>query len=232
MIIALLCGGRAAAQVVVNLNFRQNGGTAYAAQGAYVDLPGNTFWNEITTTSVGNTGTAFTATNFLASDHSTPSGITFTVSGAGGLFTGSEPPFATDLFDQYLITHSSASFTIGGLTPNQTYAFYFYGQSGRGDGGFRPIRFTLGDGTLDLTSTFHSSFVESDNYGVLQVTPSGTSVSGTFAVGSGISDGEANFNGLQIVAIPEPSAYAAIGGAMVLVGVGVLRLRGRRRASA
>ncbi len=242
LIIALLGGGRAAAQVVVNLNFRadNNGGNAYSGQGAYVDLPGNTFWNEITRSSVTHTGvdttgTAFTANNFKASDGVTSSGITFSVSGAFGLYTGNDPAFATNLFNQYLVAplySGVASFTIGGLTPNQPYAFYFYGQSGRGDGGFRPITFTLGDGTLALTSTSHSSFVQGDNYGILQVTLSGTSVSGTFAVGSGASDGEADFNGLQIVAIPEPSAYAAISGAVALAGLGVLRWRGRRRASA
>ena len=233
--LALLCGGRAAAQVVVNINFRDySGHSPFTDQGAYVDLPGNTFWNEVTTNTVGNAGSAFTATNFLASDGSTPSGISFSVTGALGLFSGYDPAFATNLFNQYLVSplySGVASFTIGGLTPNQTYDFYFYGHAGDNTG-LRPITFTLEGNTLYLTSAGESSFVLGDNYGVLEVTPSGTSVSGTFGKSSSSNADEGDFNGLQIVAVPEPSAYAAISGAMALAGVGVLRWRGRRRASA
>jgi len=219
--LALLCGGRASAQYIVNIDINSSPADNYSGQGAFPD-PGHNFWNSITSSAGG--------TNLIASDGTTGTSVSFSYSGANGPGTVGATSYAGDLLKDYIYTAGSpASFTIGGLTPGMFYAFYFYSQPGNAGSTDRAAIFTLNGISKTLTGLNAGALVEGSNYVMFEVTPSGTSLSGTFARDVAHGGAEAELNGLQILAgIPEPSSYAAIGGAVALAGAMVFRRRGRR----
>lgn len=218
-------GTVATAQVVVNIDAKINFMSVYAGQGAYAD-PGNDYWNAVTSTAGG--------TNFLASDGTTVTTLSFSVAGisSGQIGQGGTPAFAGGLLaDYYYVTGSTpATFTIGGLTAGHSYDFYFYSQAGSSGATDRAATFLLDGNSQNLTGNFASSFVQGTNYVMFSLTPSGTNLSGSF-VGS-LGGNEAELNGLQIVdhgaAIPEPSTYAALVG---LAALGLVAWKRRRMIS-
>ncbi len=208
LVLAFLGVVRLSAQYVVNVNFHENHTSNYSGQGAVSDV-GNNYWNSVTELAGG--------TNFTASDGTTATTISFSAT-TPHYATGVVPSFSTELFHGYLyITGTTPStFTISGLTAGLTYQFYLYGESGTG-GSDRPVTFVLNGVTQFVTGVTTGSFTNGSNYTVYSVTPSGTTVTGSF-VGTN-SGNEANFNGLQIVVpIPEASTYAMLVGAMSLAG--------------
>lgn len=217
--------GVATAQVVVNIDAKISSIPVYTGQGAYAD-PGNNFWNAVTSTAGG--------ANFLASDGTTVTTLSFSVAGipSGQIGQGGTPGFAGGLLaDYYYVTGTTpATFTIGGLTAGHSYDFYFYSQAGSSGASNRAATFILDGNTQNLTANFAGSFVQGTNYVLFSLTPSGTSLSGSF-VGS-LGGNEAELNGLQIVdhgaAIPEPSTYAALAG-LAALGLAALRRRQRSR---
>jgi hypothetical protein len=219
-----LAGSRAVAQVlVVNIDFNQTVGT-YSGQGAYSD-PGHNFWNGVTSTAGGS--------NFTASDGTTATTISASFSNVAGLGYGGVPTLAPNLLADYLYVYTGATvtFTISGLTAGASYDFYFYSVAGGSNTTDRSADFTFNGTTRNVTGRNVASFTEGTNYLRFSVTPSGTSLSGSFAVAAGNS--EAELNGIQIVqltAVPEPSTYAATAGALALAGAIVVRRRGRGTA--
>lgn len=216
--LAVLGAGHAAAQTVVNIDAKIGFQGVYSGQGAFAD-PGHDFWNAVTSNAGGS--------NLTASDGTTTTSLSISFSGTSGIGFGGAPAFATNLLADYYYTHTSASFTIGGLTAGHTYQFYFYSQAGSSGATDRAAIFTLNGNTQSLTGDLAGSFVQGTNYVTFTVTPSGTSLAGSFAVDVGNGGGEAEFNGVQIVesAVPEPSTYAAIAGAVALVGAVGFRRR-------
>lgn len=222
----LVCGWLggvvASAQVVVNIDAKISSIPVYSGQGAYAD-PGNNYWNAVTSTAGGS--------NFLASDGTTVTTLSFSVAGipSGQIGQGGTPAFAGGLLADYyyVIGTTAATFTIGGLTTGHRYDFYFYSQAGSSGATNRAATFTLDGNEQDLTAYLSGSFVEGTNYVKFSLTPEGTSLSGSF-VGS-LGGNEAELNGLQIVdhgaAIPEPSSYAVLAG---LVALGLVVWRRRR----
>ncbi|MFA6287819.1 MAG: hypothetical protein WC661_10590 [Opitutaceae bacterium] len=212
--------------LVVNVDFdyATNGSGTYSGQGAYSD-PGNNFWNSIHYLNVDFPPV------LKASDGSTDTGITVSISGYPDAFDfsgGGDPgPLASSLMQDYLYTYNNGSspvlFSIGGLTAGETYQFYFYSAVG-GNNSVRDRQavFTLdgvsqnvnGYSSVTGGSALYSLFVLGDNYLEFTVTPTGTSLAGSFYTPT---SGEAEFNGLQIVQIPEPSTCAWIAGLGVLV---------------
>ncbi len=219
--LALLCGGQAAAQFVVNIDIDDNPGNNYSGQGAYSD-PGHNFWNSVSTPSGGS--------SLLASDGTTITGISFSYSGAGGPGAVGEPSYAGKLLADYIYTGGTATFTIGGLTPGLTYQIYLYSQPGTAGSTDRAATFTVDGQSANLSGLNPGSLVQGSNYVVIPFTASGTLVSGTFAPNAGAGGGEAELNGLQLVVpVPEPSSVAALGGIVVLAAAAIQRRRRQSR---
>jgi hypothetical protein len=144
--------------------------------------------------------------------------------------TGGSHLAADDLFRGYFYSWGAAApFTFTGLTAGQTYDFYFYSETGS-FGSDWAANFTLDGNTKNLTAVQTTSFVEGDNYVMFTLTPSGTSLTGSFQVTG--SSGVAVLSGATVAestsTIPEPSTYAAIFGAIALSGVIVFRRREAR----
>lgn len=218
--VALLGSTAASAQLlVVNVNFNERGGSAYSGQGAFADV-GNNFWNDVQST----TG----ASGLLASNGTTETGISVSISGVNGLGTGTTPSFAPLLFDQYLhFGGNPASFIISGLSPGTPYELYLYGQSGTGQPTDRMVDFTVNGSTQTITGANVGSFIPGVNFVVFAFTPEGSIVNGVFAQNPGT--GEGNFSGLQIAAIPEPSTFALLAVALGFMGLSAMR-RGRAKS--
>ncbi|MBS0631180.1 MAG: hypothetical protein JSS11_04645 [Verrucomicrobia bacterium] len=244
LFLTLLCG-RAQAQVV-NFNFAYDGyGSNYSGQGAYSD-PGHNYWNRVGANTVDDyiydpdTDDFTFVTNpgpypqnratMFASDGTTLTSIRITFND-DSFGTGDTPLFANDLYHTYYYAHTSPqAFTISGLTAGQAYDFYFYTESGDIPHD-RSGSFTLDGQTLPFSALVLSAFSEGNNYVKFTLTPSGTTLNGSM-VASLTSSGEANFAGLQIVAVtavPEPATYAAIAGCVALAG-GLIRRRSRQRS--
>jgi hypothetical protein len=225
--LALLTRVAATAQVVVNVDFNAVTGT-YSGQGVFSD-PGHNFWNGLTSTGGGS--------NFTASDGVTSTGVSVTFSGAAGVGNGGATSFATDLMSDYLYRTGSSpvTFTITGLTAGAAYEFYFYSQAGSSGRTDRHASFTLDGNSVSVTAENASSFIEGTNYVMFSLTPSGTSLSGSFAVDPGFSEAELNgFQIVQLAAVPEPATYALSAGLAVFAGTWVFRRRrafSRRRRS-
>lgn len=234
--LVLFCAERVTAAVVVNIDFNYNtdGTETYIGQGAHSDK-GNNFWNAIKSSTINTTQI------FKASDGITDTGITFTMGAPGSDYNfssgGAPLGVAGDLMQDYLYTFNDSStpvsFSIGGLSAGSTYEIYIYSAVG----GYNWTRdrqavFTL-DGVSQSVNGYSSatdggplydSFVLGDNYLKFTVTTVGMSLNGSFYTPT---NGEAEFNGLQIVqvtSIPEPATTSLILGTLVLI-IGCRRSR-------
>jgi hypothetical protein len=188
---------------------------------------GNVYWNTVAA------GAALAITDATASDSVTPTSIDF-----AGTFTGVSPMYqpadgsatspSSDI-DQFLgqgiFDYSNANtFSLSGV-PQGAYNLYLYSSLGSYTSG-GATEFTVynsSTGTLTATSAASTgtSFVEGESYVefTVNVGSDGT-IDGTVVPGAG--SGEIQFNGLQLVAVPEPASLG-------ILGLGSLGLMGRRR---
>lgn len=211
-----------AATTLINLDINNSGGTTFTGVGA---LGGGT-WNGITPTITGIAATA------LKWSDNTNSTITFSMTPVGGNMNGVfNANTGGDLLRDFAGLHTnsagSVTLTLSGFTANQSLAsIVLYGMNGDG-GSVNPNQnasFTIGATTKTTNAVTPTSVltegvnyvkfdnIQADGTGKLVITwsnPTG---------GSGWS----SFNGLQLQAVPEPSAA-------LLGGLGVLALLRRRR---
>lgn len=218
----LLAGlvGHARAQVV-NFNFMEdyNSTNVNFGLGATPDNPANTYWNRVGESSGSHPQDAAT---MFASDGTTMTGIRFAFD-HDSFGTGGSHLAADDLFRGYFYSWGAAApFTFTGLTAGKTYDFYFYSETGT-FGQDWAADFTLNGHTQHLTAVQQTSFIVGENYVMFELTPGGTSLTGSFQTTG--SAGVAVLSGVSVAAVPEPSTYAAIFGAVVLGGVISVRRR-------
>jgi hypothetical protein len=220
---------------VYNLNFSGGIGGAYLGNytgvGAAPDA--GTYWNQIQQTQNGIGSYNTSISNLTASDGTTSSGITVAVEYSRAY--NDEGISGNNLLGSWFQADGSvngggvARVVISGLAAGTTYDLYTYGINGGYTG--RGTRFIINNnnwtgGTpdgpsfnwLQTTGASASSFQEGANY----VTFSGVqSFNGNieFYIGAnpvglwaeGAINTQGPFNGLQLVTIPEPSAFVMLG---------------------
>jgi hypothetical protein len=207
----------------------------YSGQGAYAD-PGNNKWNGFGPTFSADTGPNKTSDNLptpitfaLGPDQSANGGIWQDQysDGAGGNNKQGTPFFLlgyATLVNAGNPGNGTTASPMGTFTlshvPTGTYDIYLYGANYDSD---RGAQFAMSSGTPDsaLSATLNNhnnnTFVEGQNYVLFHnVTPNGSGIiTGSFIPlfnpNTG-QDGEADFNGLQIVSVstPEPASLAVI----------------------
>lgn len=199
---------------VVNIDINNGSSPTFSGVGAAPDL--GTTWNSVNNPATGQGGT-FSSGPLVDSNNNLTT-ITFSAGVAEGSSSWSG---GGDLFNDGIraFNGNSASFTVGGLNSALTYNIYLYSSNGSGTG--EGARFTIsGYGTQNVTGNAGGpGYVLNDNYIVFSGITGVTSLSGTY---TNNTDPHGPFNGLQIEAIPEPSAA-------LLGGLGLLALLRRRR---
>ncbi len=182
----------------------------YSGTGAAPD-PG-TYWNPIV-----ENGTTFTD---KLSDGSTPTAVTLKQSDTG-TYTDATSANGIALFHPFALAQNNS---IQQLTMNNVpagvYNLYLYGINGGYED--RGTTFTLAGGSTKSTlNQQDNTFAQGDNYVVFtNVSPTaGTIVVNWTANLSGRAGGtEGQFNGLQLMSVPEPSS-------VLLLGLGAIGLR-------
>jgi hypothetical protein len=151
----------------------------------------------------------------LESDGITASPVVVTIAGGGyaGYWYYDGTGIAPEMMDSYAYSKNGTgwTFSIEHLTPGGLYDLYWYQQNGIAANSTGS--FTIGATTLTSTNSGQiDAFIENDNY----VHFRGVAADGVGTITGTISS-SAQFGGLQIMSIPEPSAF-------VLLGVGVVGL--------
>lgn len=144
-----------------------------------------------------NTAITLAASNFNGAD---------TVNGSG--FTGN------GLLGDYLINdkNSTATLTLENLTPGQVYELYLFGNHGFGSG----VEFTINSASQSTTggTSGATPFVLERDYVVFEsLQPNGSNE----LVISLTNSTTQVFNGLQLVAVPEPASAALLVGGLTLI---------------
>ena len=216
---AVLATGASAANAaaIVDVQFSRDPGlqqTGAAMIGSSGDL-----WNDF----LGNTGSGS-----LLDTSGAASGVSLSFSAA--LVYESDPGYTqftgtpwANLMQGYLVDFSNSpgiDLKFTGLVAGQQYGFWIYTQ-GDNNSGSRQISLTANGGsTLVATQADDSTFVLGSNYTYLT----------SFADSNGVVDiiahdlnGEANINGVQLMAVPESSSLALMLAGFMFFGGAALR---------
>ena len=221
---ALLLTAVSAASASSAIDVQFSSGSGHAQTGAAVIGQANDVWNDFTT------GTL--ADQFLVNTSGAQSGVTLSFSSAQSYesaasytrFTGT--PYA-NLMQGYLVGRGNPdlALTFGGLAAGQEYGFYIYTQ-GDDNSKNRSIGISANGGAqVSSTQSNIGTFVEGDNYLYIVATANS---SGVVDLKGRYLSGEANINGVQLLAVPEPSSVALLMAGLMLVGGAAVR-RSRAR---
>ncbi len=202
---------QASAATVLSLNFVS--GTTSAYNGAGVLDTDARLWDTIT--GAGNSAGGGNSTS------ATFGGITVAVPDYGGFQFQTDPTLS--LFDGYAFSGTSnagAEFiTLSGLDTSKTYELAVYAAFGWNSiaNSFNITDLNGTTANKDTTGANTSSFVDGANY----VTFAGLKAKGDGTITLNLAGGGDNttrwiVSGLEMTAIPEPSAYAAIAGFLAL----------------
>lgn len=226
---------------VVNIQFDGysywNDGTCTGQQGAYTgDNVSSPTWNSFTCTS--STVASGSMSNLVASDGTaTTEAVSFTSTGSwNDVNSYGSNPFVI-LLNSYLYSTAPSTVTLTGLTDNGNYQLYLYGQNGQQYNNGAAFSITTGTGSpitgsnsfttgAIMTGASAPTFQENKNYVIFNATANSLGTLGiSYGPVAGASEGD--FNGLQVVAVPEPASMGIIG-----AGALGLLLLGRKRKTA
>ena len=212
----------ASASSVIDVQF--SAGSGHAQTGAAVVGYTGDVWNDFTTGTLAN--------QFLVNTSGTQSGVTLSFSSAQSYesdvsytqFTGT--PYA-NLMQGYLVDRGTPDLdlTFGGLAAGQAYGFYIYTQ-GDDNSKNRSIGISANGGAqVSSTQSNIGTFVEGDNYLYIVATANSH---GVIDLEGRDLNGEGNINGVQLLAVPEPSSVVLLmAGLMFLGGAAVRKSRAR-----
>jgi hypothetical protein len=222
-VLLALAASTAGAASLIDVQFSND--TSHAQTGAAVTGKAGDTWNNFTTGHAGSGSLLDTSGAATGVSLSFMAG-TFWESDAGYTkFTGTPD---ADLMQGYLVGYTGDTgieLTLSGLTAGHEYGFWVYTQ-GDNNSKDRSISIVANGGTpVVSTQSLGSTFVQGDNYVYFT----------TFADSHGDLDitglslaGEANINGFQLTAVPEPSEMVLMSaGLAFLAGAAVRRSRVR-----
>jgi hypothetical protein len=218
---------------VVNIDLQREGDAVYDGLGAAPDASTHTFWNAMNVSG----SSAASATNLLASDGSTATDFTVSVTGHHGT-TGNYQNVSGNTLQGDRVWDTTlpnlggdgiGEFTISGLDPGNSYDVYLYTSEWGAEFTFDGRTLTaIGGNAGGQAGGWNGEapdWMEGTHYVLFEdVTAAGT-LTGTFSVPNG--DDYATLSGIQIaVYIPEPGSALLL--AMAVMGLAFWRRRGRR----
>ena len=214
----LVTAASAADAAAIDVQFSRDPGIAQTG-GAVVGQAGD-YWNDF----LGNTSTGALLD---ASGHASGASLSFSSYGVyesdPGFtqFTGKQD---ANLMQGYLYAPQAApiSLVFSGLTAGQAYGFWVYTQGDDNSRG-RSISLAANGGVAQVaTQTNASSFSLGDNYVYLTAT---ANAGGVVDIVGNELDGEANINGVQVMAVPEPSSMVLMMAGFAFLAGAVVRRR-------
>ncbi len=218
----LAAASTAHAAQVIDVQF--SNGASHAQTGAAVVGSSGDTWNNFTTGATGHgalvdasdaaTGVSlsFSASNFWEAD---PTYMRFTGQPDANLMQG------------YLVGYAGQpdiALAFSGLAAGHEYGFWIYTQ-GDDNGAGRSISLSANGGAAAVaTQTNAGSFLQGDNYVYLTAV---ADRNGDIDILGHDLAGEANINGVQLMAVPEPSQALLLAGGLLLAGAAARRRRAR-----
>ena len=222
---ALLAVASAAhGKALIDVQF--SNGASHAQSGAAVVGTGGDTWNNFTTGQAGH--------GSLVDVSNTASGVSLTFSAnnfweADSTYTRFTGAADANLMQGYLVGYggqSDISLAFSGLAAGQEYGFWVYTQGDDNSRG-RSIGLSANGGAYAIsTQTNASSFVLGDN--VVYLTAFADRNGDIDLVGHDLA-GEANINGVQLMAVPEPSEMVLLMAGVALLAGAAVRRKNRAR---
>jgi hypothetical protein len=219
----LMTAVSAASASAIDVQF--SAGSGHAQTGAAVVGQAGDVWNDFTTGTMQSTQALVDTAGAL-------SGVGVTFSSAQSYesdtsytqFTGT--PYA-NLMQGYLVDRGPTGIdvTFSGLVAGHEYGMFVYTQGDDNSTGRSIGLIANGGATLFTNQTNASTFTEGDNYLYLVTT---ANANGVIDLKGDVRYGEGNINGIQLLAVPEPSSLVLMmAGFLMLAGLALRHSRAR-----
>jgi hypothetical protein len=207
---------------LIDVQFGSTGPTASTQfSGAALTGTAGDQWNYFQS---GSGSLSLTDSNGLATGLS----ITYSANGAYGVVPSESgfhnTPYAA-LMQSFIYTTSSISITIQGLSPDEAFDLYIYGQSDQNSGNYGGAVTVNGLVQTALQSTY-TSFVDYGNYLMFQGT---ANTNGTISITDAVAPGreQTMVNGIQLITQPVPEPMSLSLFVLGISALGLLRYRRR-----
>jgi hypothetical protein len=240
-VVAVAGVSSSAMATTVNVQFDQaQTGVSQEYTGTAAAPDNGTFWNQVTTATTADGGTA-SGSNLTASDGTTTTGVGFTLTGVDlfgtPTFAFNNNGTANNLLQNFIVggpypksDKTAMSFTITGLNAGSAYDVYFYGSKNSGASSTLTFGSTTvaTDGTVVNTATPFDTADQGHEWNVIDGLVANSSGDLVGNIGTTSSAAYGAVNGFQVVSVvPEPGSAGLM--AAGAIGVGLLGMGMRRR---
>jgi len=199
------------AQVIVDVQFNDGPNGANNYSGAAVVGTAGDFWNNLAAagTDVPLNNPANAASG-LSLTWTSDGGATAPEAAGNGFYNTSY----RNLMEGYIYKYTAGTshITLSGLAPSTDYSLYLYSQGDSAATG-RRLNVSVNGGSTATTSASVASagtFIEGQNYLKITVT---SDLAGKLDMAYSFASEEANVNGFQVTAVPEPASMMLVVGA-------------------